>query len=60
MHCILNIGVDLLMRGTTIRITEETHSELNRIKGSFLMRNGYERSFDEVIQQLIAFWKENH
>jgi len=45
---------------TTIQVSQETHIELKKIKGSLLAANGRERSFDEVIGELIAFWKENH
>ncbi len=45
---------------TTVHISEETHIELKKIKGLFLAENGRERSFDEVIQELVAFWKLNH
>lgn len=43
---------------TTIHISEETHLELKKIKGTFLAANGKERSFDEIIQKLIKTWKE--
>jgi len=45
---------------TTIQVSEETHVELNKIKGSMQAENGKERSFDEIIKELIAFWKEKH
>ena len=45
---------------TTVHISEETHIDLKKIKGSFLAKNGRERSFDEIIQELIAFWKKKH
>ena len=53
---ILNIVITM----TTIHVSEETHIKLRKIKGSLLAANGRERSFDEVIRELIAFWKENH
>lgn len=43
---------------TTIHISDETHIELKKIKGSLLVKNGRERSFDEIIRELIACWKE--
>jgi len=45
---------------TTVHISEETHIELKKIKGSLLASNGQERSFDEIIKELIVFWKEKH
>jgi len=56
MSIILHIVVSM----TTIHISEETHLELNKIKGTMLAENGKERSFDEIIKELITFWKENH
>ena len=44
---------------TTISISEETHTELRKIKGSLMATNGKERSFDEVISKLIESWKTN-
>jgi predicted CopG family antitoxin len=43
---------------TTVHISEETHKELKKIKGSLMATNGKERSFDEVINELITFYKE--
>ena len=43
---------------TTVKISEETHIELKKIKGSLLAKNGRERSFDEIIRELIVCWKE--
>jgi len=54
MFVILNIVVIL----TTIKISEETHIELKKIKGSLLVKNGCERSFDDIIRALITCWKE--
>ena len=42
---------------TTISISEETHRELRKIKGSLMVTNGKERSFDAVISKLIESWK---
>jgi predicted CopG family antitoxin len=42
----------------TIHVSSETHTELNKIKGELLAKNGRERSFDEVIAELIACWKK--
>jgi len=44
---------------TTIKISDETHTELRKIKGSLLVKNGRERSFDEIIIELIACWKQH-
>jgi len=43
---------------TTIHISEETHKELKKIKGELMAKNGRERSFDEVVLELIKFWRE--
>jgi len=43
---------------TTIHISEETHRELRKIKGELMASNGKERSFDDVILELIKHWKE--
>jgi len=42
----------------TISISEETHTELRKIKGHLMASNGKERSFDDVIMELINLWKE--
>ena len=42
---------------TTISITDETHTELRKIKGQLMASNGKERSFDDVIMELIKRWK---
>lgn len=42
---------------TTISISEETHTELRKIKGRLMASNGKERSFDDVIMELIRRWK---
>lgn len=44
---------------TTIHISEETHVELKKIKGSLLVKNGRERSFEDIIRELIACWKQH-
>jgi len=45
---------------TTIHISEQTHKELKKIKGELMAKNGKERSFDDVVLELIKFWKEKH
>ncbi|MEM3616465.1 MAG: hypothetical protein QXM65_07800 [Candidatus Bathyarchaeia archaeon] len=42
----------------TIHVSEETHTELRKVKGELLAKNGRDRSFDEVIAELIACWKK--
>jgi predicted CopG family antitoxin len=42
---------------TTISITEETQTELRKIKGQLMASDGKERSFDDVIMELIKHWK---
>ena len=41
----------------TISISAVTHKELRKIKGRLMSVNGKERSFDEVIDELIKFWR---
>jgi len=43
---------------TTIHISEQTHEELRKIKGALMASNGKERSFNDVITELILSWKE--
>jgi len=54
------VTIDMVNVMTTIQISKETHMELNKIKGTMLAKNGKERSFDEIIKELITFWKEKH
>jgi predicted CopG family antitoxin len=42
---------------TTIHISEETHKELRKIKGELMALDGRERSFDELIRELINCWR---
>lgn len=42
---------------TTISISEEAHTELRKIKGQLMASNGKERSFDDIIMELIKHWK---
>ena len=42
---------------TTISITEKTQTELRKIKGQLMASDGKERSFDDVIMELIKHWK---
>lgn len=42
---------------TTISITDETHIELRKIKGELMASNGKDRSFDNIIMELIRHWK---
>ena len=57
---ILNIYGGIPMSGTTIKISEETHNELNKIKGYFLIKDGKEKSFNEVIKEILTFWRNQH
>ncbi len=54
--CIVSI-VSVVLDMVTISISEETHTELKKIKGSLMASNGRERSFDEVIMNLVKRWK---
>jgi len=44
----------------TIYVSDNTHIELKKVKGYFLAKNGHERSFDEVIAELVACWKKTY
>lgn len=52
------IIIDMVNVMTTIQVSQETHTELNKIKGTMLAKNGKQRSFDKIINELIAVWKE--
>ncbi len=41
---------------TTIQITQATRHELLKIKGDLLMKDGVERTFDDIIQELVFYW----
>jgi len=43
---------------TTIQVSEETHTELKKIKGELLAKNGRERTFDEIIRFLIEHYRK--
>jgi len=40
----------------TLKITEQTHQELTRIKGAVTQKTGKETTYDEAIQELIIAW----
>jgi hypothetical protein len=44
------------MQVTTIQITRRTKHELLRIKGELLKKDGVERTFDDILQELIFYW----
>jgi len=46
----------LEIKKTTIQITQRTKLELLRIKGELLRKDGVERTFDDVLQELIFHW----
>jgi predicted CopG family antitoxin len=50
-------SISVVAAMTTISITEETQTELRKIKGQLMASNGKERSFDDVIMELIKDWK---
>jgi len=50
-------SISIVAGMTTISITEETQIELRKIKGQLMASNGKERSFDDVIMELIKHWK---
>jgi len=44
----------------TIFVSDETHTELKKIKGLLLAKDGRERTFDEVIAKLLDHWKKTY
>ena len=45
------------MEKTTIQISLRTKIHLMQIKGELLEKDGKKRTFDDVIQDLIYYWK---
>ena len=43
---------------TTIQISVRTKFELMKIKGELLERDGLNRALDDIIQELIYYWKK--
>lgn len=43
---------------TAIQMTRQTKIELMKIKGELLSKDGLKRTMDDVIRELIGFWKE--
>jgi hypothetical protein len=41
---------------TTIQLTQTTRLELLKIKGELLKKDGVERTFDDIIQELVFYW----
>jgi predicted CopG family antitoxin len=41
-----------------IAVSRKAHTELQKIKGEFMAHNGKERSFDDVILELVRRWRE--
>jgi predicted CopG family antitoxin len=50
-------SISIVAAMTTISITEETQTELRKIKGQLMASDGKERSFDDVIMELVKHWK---
>ena len=48
--------VNLEKEKTTIQITQRIKLELAKIKGELLGNDGVERTFDDIIQELIFYW----
>ena len=42
----------------TIRIEDQTHIELSKVKGELTIRNGKTKSYDNVITELILLWRK--
>ena len=45
------------MEKTTIQISHRTRFGLVKIKGELLEKDGVSRTFDDIIQELIYYWK---
>jgi len=52
----LSYGDDVI----TVRIKEETHRQLTKIKGEMIQQTEKDLSYDQVILELIAFWHTGH
>jgi hypothetical protein len=46
------------MVDVTIRVQENTRSDVIRIKGQLEMERGEKVTIDEAIKELIKFWRE--
>jgi hypothetical protein len=44
----------------TLKITEATHQELTKVKGSITAKTGKDATYDDAILELINFWKSQH
>jgi ribosomal protein S3AE len=49
-------SVILKMAKTTIQVSANTKSELSKIKGELLAKDGVNRTFDDIVQELIFYW----
>lgn len=45
------------VKKTTIQISVRTKFHLMQIKGELLVKDGKNRAFDDVVQDLIYYWK---
>ncbi|MCX8153613.1 MAG: hypothetical protein N3E52_04175 [Candidatus Bathyarchaeota archaeon] len=45
---------------TSIQIYESTREELVKIRGFLESKNGKPRSLEDVVLELIRYWKEGH
>ncbi len=45
---------------TTVKLSLGTRSELIRVKGQLETDRGQKVTYDDTIQELIAFWKRGH
>jgi len=51
------LGEDWLQtRKTTIQITMRSKFELLKIKGELIRKDGVDRTFDDVLQELLYYW----
>jgi len=41
----------------TLKITEATHQELTKVKGSITAETGKDATYDDAILELIKVWK---
>jgi len=41
---------------TTIQITQRSKHALMKIKGDLLRKDGVNRTFDDVIQEMVYYW----
>jgi hypothetical protein len=50
-------GILMSLEKTTIQISHRTKFGLLKIKGELLGKDGVNRTFDDIVQELMYYWK---